>query len=269
MREQSGLGSRIDEEKRKCKKCGIHKEFASYFDERFNMCIKCYYTRDRMFKHIDIPCKLPVLTRKNENHKRVYYDENNNRYHSVTNVVGHEDQSSLKQWRESVGYDVADYISRRAMNLGTKMHNMIESYLNNESIKEDNLFANAHFYNIKRYVDKIDNIYGAEIRLCSKELGLAGTADCIAEYDGVPSIIDFKTSSKKKKEDWILKYFLQTTAYSIMWEELTGQIIPQIVILITGEDGSLEAYVRDREDYMTELLETIKSFNIKQANDES
>ena len=249
---------------RKCKKCCIDRSFALYFDTRFNMCMKCYYPGVKLFDHIETKYDIPKLTRKNENHKRVYYDPDNNRYESVTNVVGHEDNDSLTQWRESVGYDVADYISRRAMNLGTKMHDMIERYLYNKINIEPNLFANAHFNNIKTLLNNINNISGLEIRVCSKKLGLAGTADCIAEYDGIPSIIDFKTSSKKKKEEWILKYFLQTTAYSIMWEELTGQKIEQIVVLITAEDGSLEAHIKNREDYRTELNDTIERFNNKQ-----
>lgn len=223
--------------------------------------MKCYYPGVKLFNHIETNYNLPKLTRKNENHTRVYYDEDGNRFDSVTSVVGHEDNESLNQWRESVGQDVANYISRRATTLGTKLHNMLETHLNNKMHDERNLFANAHFNNIQPLINKIDNIQGLETRLCSKSLGLAGTADCIAEYDGVPSIIDFKTSSKKKKEEWIQKYFLQATAYSIMWEELTGNEFKQIVILITGEDGSLEEYVKNREDYEIDLLDVIERFN--------
>ena len=246
---------------KKCKKCGIHRSHRLYFDERFNMCMVCYYPGVKLFNHIELDVKMPTLTRKNEGGTRVYYDELMNRYESVTNVVGHEDNESLKQWRESVGYDVAEYISRRATTLGTKLHSMIERHLLNKLQDERNLFAYAHFTNIKPLIEKIDNIRGVELRLCSKSLGLAGTADCIGEYDGVPSIIDFKTSSKKKKEEWITKYFLQATAYSLMFEELTMQKYKQIVILITGEDGSLEAYIRNRDDYICNLNNTIRRFN--------
>ena len=86
---------------------------------------------------------------------------------------------------------------------------------------------------------------------------MAGTADCVAYYGDKLSIIDFKTTSKLKKEEWIKKYFLQTTAYSLMWEELTGKKIDQIVILITGEDGSRESYIRNRDDYVEELEEVV------------
>ena len=216
----------------------------------------------QMFEHINNPQRvLPVLKRKNENGHRVYYDQDNNRYHSVTNVVGSVDQKGLEEWREKVGEKVADYVSIRSATTGTKVHKMVETYLANQRNTEGNIFAKAHFNNIKPLLTNINFINGLEVKLCSKELGLAGTVDCIAQYNGVDSIIDFKTSSKKKKEEWIKKYFLQTTAYSLMWEELTHTKIPQIVILITGEDGSREEYIRSRDDYVEELKEVIEKYN--------
>ena len=225
----------------------------------------------QMFKHIVVlngdeathrtePIQLPKLKRKNENGHRVYYDEDKNRYHSVTTVVGSIDQKGLDEWREKVGKDVADHVAMKSAITGTKLHKIVESYLANEESEEENIFAKAHFNNIEPLLANIDQINGLETKLCSKRLGLAGTVDCIAQYKGVDSIIDFKTSSKKKKDEWIKKYFLQTTAYSIMWEELTGIKVTQIVILITGEDGSREEYIRNRDDYVEELEEVIAKY---------
>ena len=218
--------------------------------------------KKKVFEHVDIKYELPELKRKNLDGRRVYVDEEGNQYESTTNVVGFRDKQGLQKWRDAVGEDVANYVSGKAMGIGTKMHNTIELYLNNLPLVETNLLANAHFNNIKKLVNNISNIIGVETRLCSKELGLAGTADCIAEYDGKKSIIDFKTSSKQKKEEWIQKYFLQTTAYSLMWEELTGEKIEQIVILITGEDGSRDTFIRNRNDYIEELHNTIEAFKL-------
>ena len=225
----------------------------------------------QMFKHLTVlsgdeeanhtePLQLPKLKRKNENGHRVYYDEDKNRYHSVTTVVGSIDQKGLDEWREKVGKDVADHVAMKSAITGTKLHKIVESYLANEESEEENIFAKAHFNNIEPLLANIDLIRGLETKLCSKRLGLAGTVDCIAQYKGVDSIIDFKTSSKKKKDEWIKKYFLQTTAYSIMWEELTGIKVTQIVILITGEDGSREEYIRNRDDYVEELEEVIAKY---------
>ena len=197
-----------------------------------------------------------------ENGERVYYDDEGNRYESTTNVVGFLDRNSIIQWRNRVGEAVADNITERATTLGTKLHNSVELYLKNEKITEKNIFANAHLENLKPLLNNINNIKGLEVKLCSKTLGLAGTADCIAEYNGILSIIDFKTASKKKRESWITKYFLQTTAYSLMWEELTGERIDQIVILMTVEEGGRAEFVKIREDYINDLKEIIELFKV-------
>ena len=131
-----------------------------------------------------------------------------------------------------------------------------------KSTNPESLVYSTHLENLKPLLNNINNIKGLEVRLCSKTLGLAGTADCIAEYNGVPSIIDFKTAGKKKKESWIKKYFMQTTAYSLMWEELTGEKIDQIVILMTVEEGGRVEFIKQREDYVTDLNEIIELFKV-------
>ena len=215
-----------------------------------------------MFNHVKVEYELPELNRHMENGERVYYDNEGNRYESTTNVVGFLDRSSIIQWRNRVGEAVADNITERATTLGTKLHNSVELYLKNEITTEKNIFANAHLENLKPLLNNINNIKGLEVRLCSKTLGLAGTADCIAEYNGVPSIIDFKTAGKKKRVEWIKKYFMQTTAYSLMWEELTGEKIDQIVILMTVEEGGRVEFIKQREDYVTDLNEIIELFKV-------
>ena len=215
-----------------------------------------------MFNHVKVEYELPELNRHMENGERVYYDNEGNRYESTTNVVGFLDRSSIIQWRDRVGEAVADNITERATTLGTKLHNSVELYLKNKITTEKNIFANAHLENLKPLLNNINNIKGLEVRLCSKTLGLAGTADCIAEYNGVPSIIDFKTAGKKKRVEWIKKYFMQTTAYSLMWEELTGEKIDQIVILMTVEEGGRVEFIKQREDYVTDLNEIIELFKV-------
>ena len=94
----------------------------------------------------------------------------------------------------------------------------------------------------------------------SKELGLAGQCDCIGEYNGKLSVIDFKTANKERKEAWVDNYFLQTTAYAIMYEELYGKSIDQIVVLIASEDGAMQAFIKEKKDYVDTLKESIKDF---------
>ena len=113
---------------------------------------------------------------------------------------------------------------------------------------------------LKPFLHKINNIYGTELVLFSDFHSMSGTADCIAEYDGELSIIDFKTSRKEKREDWIINYFLQSTAYSIMWEELTDIPISQIVILISGEDNTVSEFIKDPKIYKDELFQTLQKY---------
>ena len=113
---------------------------------------------------------------------------------------------------------------------------------------------------MKPYLDNIDNIHLIEAIMYSKELTLAGQTDCIAEYRDKLSVIDFKTANKEKIEDWVDNYFLQCTAYAKMYEEIYGKKIEQIVVLIAGEDGSMQEWIKNPDDYSTQLQESIKKF---------
>ena len=113
---------------------------------------------------------------------------------------------------------------------------------------------------MKPYVDKIDNVHLIEKVMYSKKLTIAGQVDCIAEYGGKLSVIDFKTANKERVESWIENYFLQTTGYAIMYEELFGKPIEQVVVLIAGEDGSMTAFIKEKKDYEEKLGQSIKDF---------
>jgi len=212
------------------------------------------------FKH-KRTIQLQKLPRKNVNGKRYYEAPNGQLLHSVTRVVGIVEKEAIDAWRKKVGEGYADAVSFRATSLGTKMHKVIESYLNNEKIEEENIIALAHFNNIKEFIDKIDNIYKTEGVLFSESLGLAGTFDCVGDYDGKISMIDFKTASKQKKPEWIEKYYLQETAYALMWNDLTHIDIDQIVTIISGEDGSRDVFIESKDKYINRLLEIIKQYN--------
>lgn len=143
----------------------------------------------------------------------------------------------------------------------------MESYLSNQEgfLTEKNVMPDMQhaFLNMRPVVDRIDNVHYLETMLYSETIGLAGQVDCIAEYDGIPSIIDFKTSLKPKREDWILGYFEQCTCYSLMYEEMTGIQCKQIVVLISVDHEEPQVFVRDRKDYMPELANKIKTFRLE------
>lgn len=197
------------------------------------------------------------------------------RYPSITTMLGKlepfEGSTGYNRWIKKISQEnntriiesevIAQYISKMAMGNGRTVHNTIEHYLNNKNhtIKLP-LLVQAHLHNLKPLLHNINNISCTEIPLYSDSIKLAGTADCIAEYDGVPSVIDFKTSNKKKDKSYIENYFLQATAYSRMWKELTSQSISQIVILISSNDGSLQEFVKKPSEYEELLSEKLKEF---------
>jgi genome maintenance exonuclease 1 len=153
---------------------------------------------------------------------------------SVTSVVGFKKQQFFAEWRRKNPEE-----SKRVLARGTKFHSLIEKYLNNEDLDYDNLHSGIKslFSILRPELDKIDNIVALETPLWSKILGLAGRTDCIAEYDGKLSIIDFKASTKEKRTKDVDSYFAQATAYSLMFQERTGLIIDNFAIMIACEDG--------------------------------
>jgi genome maintenance exonuclease 1 len=219
----------------------------------------------KIFKYLPNMPKLEPLATEEIDGKRFYVSPNGKKLPSVTTVLGHSKKQMIFEWRKRVGEEEANKISTRASIRGTKFHNMLEKYLCNEEPKlifEDVMPDMKQAFNdIRPTIDLIDNIHYIESPLYSEVLGLAGRTDVIAEFAGVPSIIDFKTSTKEKKEEWIQNYFEQGTAYSLMYEELTGKQINQIVIIISV-DGSNEPqiFVKNRMDYIDSLLEKIENY---------
>ena len=145
---------------------------------------------------------------------------------------------------------------------GTKLHALIENYIKNnpEYKTSQDPYTLDLFNQLQENIDKIDNIRAIEGFLWSKPLRLAGRVDCIAEYDGVLSVIDFKGSTKPKRKDDIHNYFLQATAYACMWEERTGEKIQQIAILISCDDGTVQTFVENTKNYKKDLAVAIKEW---------
>lgn len=218
----------------------------------------------KTFKHLNSE-QLCELKREEINGKRFYVSPQGKRLPSVTTFLSHFKKDTIQAWRKKVGEEEANRISSKAARRGTKFHSLMESYLKNEEgfLTEKDVMPDMQlaFLNMKKVVDRIDNIHYIETMLYSEILGLAGQVDCIAEFDGVPSVIDFKTSNKPKKEEWITNYFEQCTCYSLMYEEMTGVKAKQIVVLISV-DGEMQpqVFVKNRRDYIPELANKIKEF---------
>jgi len=197
--------------------------------------------------------------------KRFYVTPDGSAYPSITTILSLQDKPGLKKWRESVGEKEAKRISQESMRIGTAVHQMCEFYLCNYIVKldkEEKVIRDT-FNRIRFLLGNINNIVGTEIALYSDLLRVAGTADCIAEYNGVPSIIDFKTSRKPKKEEWIDDYYMQTFAYKLMFEEMTGIEIQQIVILVACvESFDVQVFkkpAKDADEWLEKLVKIMKA----------
>ena len=178
-------------------------------------------------------------------------------YPSVTTVTSHRKKDSIIKWRKRVGEAETNKISGRASARGNKFHSMVESYLKNETVSFDDKepLASFLFKTAKETLHRIDNIHLLESPLYSDSLRIAGRVDCIAEYDGELAVIDFKTSTKEKKESWIENYFVQETAYAAMYYERSGVKVDKIVTLIATEEGGMQIFEKYDLDYYYVLLE--------------
>ena len=184
---------------------------------------------------------------------------------SVTTVTGWKKRAFFAKWRRDNPEE-----SKRVLSRGTKLHALIETYLRNsltpttlseaEGTSEADLFAS-----MREDIDRIGKIYAIEVPLWSKKVGLAGRTDCIGEFDGVPSVIDFKSSNYPKSEDAIQDYFMQATAYSLMWQDRTGQELRNIAILIGVEDGGSQVFTADPREYIADLVDAIRTYREEQA----
>ena len=217
-----------------------------------------------MFNHV--PVELQPITATNKNGVRLYETPEGNKYPSITTVLSVRNKQGLTEWRKRVGNDVANHIARTAAARGTKVHHMCEDYLNNmesewpEKFKEHkkNFLPYCLFTQLKEKVlCNVNNIYAQEAGLYSDKYKVAGRVDCIAEYKGTLSIIDFKTSTKEKNDEWNESYYIQGSAYAEMFGERTGIEISQVVILVVTEDGTVQEFIKDKQEYLNRLSETI------------
>ena len=217
----------------------------------------------KSFSHVPLTTQLPDIHTETIKGKRFYVTPEGNKYPSITTVLSGRNSEGIVKWRKSVGNDVANQIMRQAASRGTAVHQLVEDYLNNEELSKQDVLPTALFTLLKPELDNINNIRIQEGGLYSDYYGVAGRVDCIADYKGVLSVIDFKTSTKDKKEEWIENYFIQTSAYCEMYEELYGKSIDQIVILIVTEEGSTQTFVKDKKDYLPLLKPAIEEFHKK------
>tara|TARA_R100000458_G_C8239195_1_gene218735 strand:+ start:37 stop:765 length:729 start_codon:yes stop_codon:yes gene_type:complete len=216
-----------------------------------------------MFNHVQI--SLPEVTTETINRKRFYVTPEGNKYPSITTVLSTRKKEGLFEWRKRVGNDVANYVARTSASRGTKVHHMCEDYLNNEFDEEKHKKDFLPFCLFNQLKDQalcnLNNIYAQEAGLYSDKYKVAGRVDCVAEYKDTLSIIDFKTSTRERSDDWNENYYIQGSAYAEMFEERTKIKIDQVVILVVTEDGTVQEFVKSKQDYLPMLEESINAWS--------
>ena len=212
------------------------------------------------FNHVELD--LPILERELVDNVRYYkLPSGNKKLVSITSVISHYKKDFFNAWRKRVGAEEADKITKRATSRGTDMHTLVEYHLLNKELPSVQPISEHLFKIAKPTLERINNIYALEGALYSEVLGIAGTCDCIAEFDGELSIIDFKSSKQPKPRDWIDGYFVQCAAYAAMLYELTGLVVKKFVIIMSCEDGDCVVYEeRDKKKYLKLLTEYIRKF---------
>lgn len=216
-----------------------------------------------LFNHVKLDFELPELECETLSTGRTYVTPEGKKYPSITTVLGERSKKSILEWRKRVGEAEANRISGKASTRGTAVHKLAEDYLNNDpnwskGAMPANLFS---FNQIRPILDsRVNNIWQQEIPLYSDRLEMAGRVDCIAELDGVLTIIDFKTSTKEKKKEWITSYFMQGAFYAAAFYERVNIAIKQTAIIIAVDDSEPQVFIEPTFDYLPELQKCRKEY---------
>jgi len=203
------------------------------------------------------------LEKKEQNGIRLYHLPNDAWVPSITSVTSFYNRQIFIKWRERIGLEEANRITKRATARGTDFHQVCQDYLENKELVWDNYqpMTKFMFYHAKPYLDKINNIHAIERTLYSEYFGLAGRVDCIAEYEGELAVIDFKTSEKIKPEAWIENYFVQETFYAAAYYELTDIVPVKLITIMVTPGGEVKIFdKRNKGDYIKLLVRYIKEF---------
>jgi len=203
----------------------------------------------------------PVLLDREDGHW--YQTKFDKVYPSISTILSatapEHKKNGLAIWKENE--PAHEYITKQAQDIGTQSHKMIEDYLSNNLVMDEfDLLPIAHFNNLKPFLENISNVTCIEQRMYSDKLKVAGTSDLIAEYNGELSIIDYKTKRKPQIDEYMYEYYLQTTCYAHMFQEVTGHSINQVVILVSSEKNTRQEFIKTCDDYVEPMRERVEKY---------
>lgn len=210
---------------------------------------------------LDLITDLPVLEQVEVNGVRHYTAEGVGPYPSVTTVLSSDKskEDSIQKWRERVGEEEANRVSRKATQRGTAVHQIMEDYiLDQEPITKPMPIHLENAIGLKQWVDAyVGDVKLVEGQLFSHHLRTAGTVDLVAEWEGEMAIIDWKTSKYAKKRHYIENYFMQEAAYAVMFEERTGIPVKKLVTAVAYDEpnGGTQLFVENRDDWIDKFIE--------------
>ena len=180
---------------------------------------------------------------------------------SITTILSRLSRDGISKWRKRVGEEEANRVSRVSSTRGTRIHKICEDYINNKEPDIRSPLDKEMFMNMQEVLDgSIQEVYGQELPLYSKHLGIAGRVDLVCKWNGKTAIVDFKTSAKLKKREFVDSYYMQATAYCIMFEEMTGIPVDRFVILIGVDQEPPQTFYGKRDDNIAVLIDAIKGY---------
>jgi len=219
------------------------------------------------FEHVKT--ELTEMVTENTENGRVYKTPDGIDYPSITTVLSILSRAGIAAWRKRVGEAEANKISAQASRRGTAVHEIIEKYIDNIEDFKDGYTPDVveSFLSVKSTIDdNLGRVFAQEAPLYSHHLGLAGRVDCVAEYNGKLSIIDFKTSRKRKTPSMIKQYFMQEAGYAVMWEERTGMPITQLVTIIAVDNHPAQVFIEHRDNWINQLKDTVTKWSEEQSS---
>ena len=222
------------------------------------------------FKHETIDLGYDDLSAKTGAGGRTYTAPDGSTYPSITTVLSILSRDSIQAWRARVGEEEANKVSRVAAGRGTAVHDLLEIYVNNDPDFDKGVMPHIlqSFHDVKEQLDtRLSKVYAQEAPLYSNHLGVAGRVDCVGVWDGKNSIVDYKTSRRLKKKEWVKGYFMQCCAYAIMWEERTGQPITQLVVLIAVDNEEPQVFIEHRDNWVKPLLDVIDQYKLEKKRE--